>query len=68
MTKQLFNKPEGEELSHQIKKNRTFLMNVLSFKTLSQSFLKGSQSDLFFVRKRECMQSFGSELQLMKPS
>lgn len=67
MTKQLFNKPEGEELSHQIKKNRTFLMNVLSFKT-SQSFLKGSQSDLLFVRKRECMQSFGSELQLMKPS
>lgn len=42
MTKQLFNKPEGEELSHQIKKNRTFLLNVLSFKTLSQSFLKGS--------------------------
>lgn len=31
MTKQLF-KPEGKELSHQIKKNNTFLMNILGLK------------------------------------
>lgn len=32
MTKQLFNKPEGKELSHQIKKNNTFLMNISGLK------------------------------------